>query len=131
MKLADLTLGLHYNAWAVLHMLAGREADLPDEWRISTAPWYNGRERGFTFTLSNYKKTLHIAVFEHRNSDSICALRWEVELPGMNPPSMATDGAKAYPTDHKYDDIAHSVRYDEAGHIAAWVEGQFTDFAGA
>jgi|SRR6185436_10276311 len=128
MKLADLTLGCHYNAWAVLHILAGKDVDTDNGWRVETAPWYNGRERGFTFTISNFKKTLHVAVFEHRNSDDICALRWEGES-DINPPTCESDCEKAYHGKNKWDGIAHTVEYNEAGKMAEWVQNELENFA--
>jgi len=132
MDFANLTLGVNRQAWAVLHMLAGRELDCnADDVNVyfTTAPWYNGRERGFVLScwMLFEREQLNVAFFEHRNSDSICALKWVSEQRN-NPPTIADSGSLAYPTDNKFDDIAFSVGYGDAGRMADWVRKQFEDY---
>ena len=95
--------------------------------RIETAPWYNGRERGIVISVCKYAgDVLRIAIFEHRNSDSICALKWRSPV-GMNPPTIQSDGPLAYPTDNKHADIAFSVGPGEIGKMADWVTDQIDE----
>lgn len=58
--------------------------------------WHNGREVGYVISLrsANYRKKLNIAFFEHRNSDSICAVVFEHM--SINPPTI-NDIPKTHP----------------------------------
>jgi hypothetical protein len=130
MKLVDLQLGVHRKAWSIAHLLS--HFDL-EEWNketfvhSQTAPWYNGRERGLCFSCGNMNSVLNICVFEHRNSDDICALKWVSDGFGMNPPTIEKDGKKAYPTDNKWH-VAKSFSYDEVYLTADWIESEFRSF---
>lgn len=134
--IADFTFGVNNQAIAVLHML-DREPDFADyndgfyQVTIRTRPWYNGRESGFVLSMhKDYKTTLHIAVFEHRNSDNICALEWTTEHPYCNHPlEDANIFDKAYGGRDKYG-VDHSVSYGEAGKMANWVYGRMAQFYG-
>lgn len=120
----DTTFGVHRCAWEVLASLQSLHLSSPHFVRVT--PWYNGRERGFVFQAGR-DSVLNIAVFEHRNSDGICALRWETPYYGMNPPTIASDGHLAYPNDDKFGDIAHSEEHDGADDMAAWIYEQFKE----
>ena len=133
MNIVDTTFGLNNQALAVLYFLNGRKLNLEkgDRPHLKTAPWYNGRERGFVLSvhpiMAHSKPLLHIAVFEHRNGDGMCALRWENPQWNINPPTIESDGKLAYPTDNKYDDIAFQVEHGEVGKMAEWVFDQVQD----
>lgn len=131
MYLADPKLHVQDQAWAVLHLLAGMEFDLENYESVHarTAAWYNGRERGIvlSYATNGGSKTLNIAIFEHRNGDSICALRWESEWFGINPPTIGSDGKAAYPTENKHD-VAHSVGWGKCGEMAQWVYKEAHNF---
>lgn len=134
MKMADLTFGVNSQAWAVAVLLAQEEVEFENDevklrYSIATSPWYNGRERGFCFQFGNWLgPILNIAVFEHRNSDALCALRWETKSLDMNPPTIDRDGKLAYPTDSKYNDIAHQEAYREVGKMVEWIKEEFEKF---
>lgn len=107
--------------------------------RIETRPWYNGREGGFVLSMQRMAKEkgepkykwLHIAVFEHRNSDNICALKWITDNGYWNHPledqnifeTAYGKGASKY-------DLAHQVGYGEAGKMAKWVFDEMATFYG-
>ena len=54
------------------------------------ARWENCREQGYVISLRlpTYSKQLNIAFFEHRNTDSICAIVWEQRT--LNSPTIET-----------------------------------------
>lgn len=126
--MADPTFGINGQALAVLALLSGRENELAFR-VVKTAPWYNGRERGVLFRFGNEAgPVLNVAVFEHRNSDQLCAVAWVRDGWGTNPPNISTDGGFAYPTDNKYD-VSHSVPYGRAGDMELWVLKRVREFA--
>lgn len=124
MKLVDLTFGIDAQAMSVAYLLSKRESEVIDI--ANTAPWYNGRERGVVFTFSRYnaggRKVLNIAVFEHRNSDALCALKW-FSGPDINPPNMTTHGEEAYHGGDKYN-VAHQVKYGQIVEMVQWIVEQ-------
>jgi hypothetical protein len=90
------------------------------------AEWHNCREQGYIIYLrsEDYEKQLNIAVFEHRNSDSICAVMWEQRT--LNPPTIDTaEFGDVYKT--KWD-ISHSVNYDQASLMADWIINELESF---
>jgi hypothetical protein len=92
---------------------------------VNAAPWYNGRERGIVFYLRDlrHQHQLNIAVYEHRNTDSICAVRWKGYT--FNPPGLADIPEGTY--QDKWD-TAHDVSWGEAHSMAQWVYEQFCEF---
>lgn len=90
------------------------------------AEWYNGRERGYVVMLHSidYKRRLNIAFFEHRNSDSICAVKWEQT--GLNPPTI-NDAEFGDIYKDKYD-VSHSVNYSESTKMADWIMKQLNEW---
>jgi hypothetical protein len=90
------------------------------------APWYNGRERGIVVYLTDRKdkEQINIAIYEHRNSDNICALMW-VQKPDINPPCLATLPSGVL--DNKWD-VTKSWSYRDAVDAANWVAEQLNDF---
>lgn len=55
---------------------------------IYTGRYENCREQGYVFSLIYRGKQRHYAVYEHRNSDTICVLI--SNKPSMNTPDVAT-----------------------------------------
>jgi hypothetical protein len=90
------------------------------------APWYNGRERGIVIYMVNrdYSDQINIAVYEHRNSDNICALMWN-QLTYMDPPTLATMPKGVF--ESKWD-VTESWPYYKAVDAAEWVVAQLDEF---
>jgi len=109
-RIIDTTFGLNHQALAILKFMENYEpsfAEFTDKYHLydvdfETKPWYNGRESGFVIAMrASYKKVLHIAVFEHRNSDNICCLKWETDNFKWNG-YTDNDFKLAYSTDSKW-----------------------------
>ena len=94
---------------------------------ISLARWENCREQGYVLSLrsKNFRKQLNIAFFEHRNSDSICAIKWHQLT--MNSPTIDTAefGEECY--SDKFD-TSFDVPYGEAMQMAVWILEEFERF---
>lgn len=83
------------------------------------ARWENCREQGYVISLrgSDYTEGINIAFFEHRNSDSICAVVWNGT--SMNSPTIETANfGEAYATKWAVD---HTVGYGKAAEMAEWI----------
>lgn len=126
-----LDLGISEQSWAVAHLLSPKLDEYfnwPDRlypW-VRIQPWYNCRETGFVFQLLTQDKgVLNIAVFEHRNSDELCAWRWKSEYPKDQP---TTDDV---PDEVAPDKYTHSFKcgYGEIGSMAEYVMKEFERFA--
>tara|TARA_R110002020_G_scaffold69158_3_gene180225 strand:+ start:1173 stop:1598 length:426 start_codon:yes stop_codon:yes gene_type:complete len=124
--------GANYQARATL-MFLQRDADIEeswnDEWKrydaeIQVARWENCREQGYIVSLRNKKsEKLNIAFFEHRNSDSICAVKWQQE--SMN--TLTIDNAEFGDVYKDKYDTSHSVGYGKAYKMAEWIIEQFKE----
>jgi len=130
--------GACHQARAVLAYLQGR-GDIEESWdsesssykaEIKVARWENCREQGYIVSLihNGTGRQLNVAFFEHRNSDSICALKWDQR--SMN--SITIDTAN-FPDDdnHVYRDkydVSHKVKWGEAFAMAKWIHEQLTNF---
>lgn len=79
--------GANYQARAVLMFLQSR-ANIEGSWNreegryeanVKVTRWENCREQGYITSLrtKDYSRQLNIIFFEHRNSDSIHAVKWE------------------------------------------------------
>jgi len=91
---------------------------------INVSRWENCREQGYVAMLRFRGKQLNIAWFEHRNSDSICAVMWE--QPTLNAPTINNAKfGKIYKD--KYD-VSHSVGYGKFVEMSEWIMKQFTEF---
>jgi len=93
---------------------------------IKVGRWENCREQGYIFSLlsKDFSKQLNITIFEHRNSDNLCAVKWEQK--SIN--SITIDTAQfgdVYKT--KYD-VSHQVKYGEILKMVEWIEQQFNEF---
>lgn len=129
--------GAHYNARAVLMLIQGLfyiEESWNDEYKEydakpKVARWENCREQGYVISLDvrPFKQgvqRLNIAFFEHRNSDSICAVAWEQD--GINSINIDTMNHEKYMND-KYA-VDHSVSYNQAYDMAEWICEQFKEY---
>jgi hypothetical protein len=126
--------GANYQSRAVLAFLqrfSGIEESWDDERRRylaepKVARWENCREQGYIIRLlsGNYKRQLNIAFFEHRNSDSICAVKWEQK--SIN--SLTIDNAEFGDIYEDKYDISFNVDYGEILEMVEWIEEQLKDF---
>lgn len=92
----------------------------------SVAPWYNGRERGIVVYMHSKasKGQINIVVYEHRNSDHICAVVWEQHT-YINPPSLT--GMPADIMQSKWD-FTKMWSYTEAVVAAQWIYEQLDKY---
>ena len=129
--------GLNHQALAVAAYVLGAHRE--DGWQpqeswdgeryqcsLQVRPWYNGRETGVVFQFSEGTNpylgpVLNIAVFEHRNSDDICAWAW-FSRSQVNWVSIADVPDHVAPDKWTHN---KSVSYGEAGKMATWVVRQF------
>lgn len=128
--------GANYQAQAVLAALKGKIGDgIESSWNkefskydaeVTVSRWENGREQGYVSTLrsKNFSRQLNIAWFEHRNSDPICAIRWEQVT--MNSPTI--DTAKFGDVYKDKWDTSHAVSYGKFSEMAEWISDQFENF---
>jgi hypothetical protein len=91
------------------------------------AEWYNGRECGYIIHMRsrNFARQINIAFFEHRNSDSLCAIRWEQT--SMNPLTIETMDKDCCFYKNKYD-VSKSVAYNEQYKLAKWIVDELCGF---
>lgn len=128
--------GANYQARATL-MFLQRNANIESSWNneyncydaeIKVARWENCREQGYIVSLCSKKfgggKQLNIAFFEHRNSDKICAVKWEQN--SINTITINdADFGDAY--NDKFD-TSHSVGCGKAYQMAEWIRKQLIKF---
>ena len=90
------------------------------------ARWENCREQGYVISLRslNRKKQLNIAFFEHRNSDNICAVKWEQVT--TNAPTI--DTAKFGDVYKDKYDTSFDVGCHEFVKMADWITEQLFNF---
>ena len=121
--------GANKQAQAVLAMLQydSPQIDFGNTWdSIRLARWENCREQGYVLSLKSPEKKvwkdLHIAWFEHRNSDSIHAIKWEQNALTNSPTiDTAKFGDQVY--SDKYD-TSFSVGYGEILTMAQWIKSE-------
>ena len=100
--------------------------------KISVAPYFNGRERGYVFTTQFSRSTesrtkhlqFHIAVFQHRNSDRVCAVKSESNWL-INPPTLNEflEGSPSY-YESKWN-YSFSVENLQVEKMAEWLLSEF------
>jgi hypothetical protein len=133
MKLFQNPDGANSSARAVLALLQSREG-IHESWDAERKAylavpevdrWHNCREQGYIISLKgpDYYNQLNIVVYEHRNSDAICALMWEQT--SMNPINLATLKEGVF---NSSSDYTHSVNHDEITDMADWIMKQLTQF---
>lgn len=122
--------GANYQARAV--MCALQNFRIEDSWNPATseyeaepkiARWENCREQGYVLTLWNRSshKRLCVAFFEHRNSDSICALKWEQN--GINSPTIDTADYGGACYKDKWD-VSFQVGVGQFEKMADWISSE-------
>lgn len=122
--------GANYQARAVLAVLQhhdGIESSFKDgqyKAEIYVSRWENCREQGYVVSLRNDNgKQLNIAWFEHRNTDSIHAIKWVQKT--INAPTISTaDFGDIY---KDKPDTSHMVHYGEYNNMAQWIWEQLTN----
>ena len=94
------------------------------------ARWENCREQGYVISLYHHggrlgsSTQLNIAFFEHRNSDSICAVLWCQST--MNSPTIDTaQFGEVYKT--KWE-VSHEVGYGKPADMADWISNELDGF---
>ena len=118
--------GANYQARAVLAYLQMHDG-IEDSWnsefktydaRIEVARWENCREQGYIVSLRNENHDqLNIIFFEQRNSDSICAVKWEQS--SLNSLNIYTaEFGDVYKT--KYE-VSYDVGYGRPVKMAEWI----------
>lgn len=125
MKLFHNHDGANYQAQAVLAILNSRTIDASYnpvtrqyEAQPNFARWENCREQGYVISFRIGIPQLNIAFFEHRNSDSICAVEWE--QPTMNSPTIDTMDTKGTVYKDKHD-VSKSVNVGHYEEMADWI----------
>lgn len=127
MKLFENHDGANYQARAVLAILNSRQIE--KSWnstkeKYEAQPiverWENCREQGYviSFRVGHTPPQLNIAFFEHRNSESICAVAWEQST--INTPNINTMDTAGTVYKDKWD-LSKTVlggKYDE---MADWI----------
>ena len=92
----------------------------------SIARWHNGREQGYVVSLTCAKRQLNIAFFEHRNSDDICAVKWEQTT--LNPPTIDTLPQDVPYSESKWN-VSHTVPHGAAEQMAKWIFDELCGFS--
>src|SRR3990172_8849910 len=88
----ETDLGISPRIYAVLGLLGEYEISVPPKVYpdVRTFAWYNGREKGFTLTITmDYKTSLVIFCYIHRNSDSQIVVAYgEYDYVPFNSPTI-------------------------------------------
>lgn len=125
--------GANHQARAVLMLI--QPFNIEESWsseyseylaEIKVSRWENCREQGYVLSLRslNYDKQLNIAFFEHRNSDGICAVKWEQIT--LNSPTIDTSDFGDIYKD-KWD-TSYSVNYGQILEMSEWITEQLESF---
>lgn len=115
--------GADYQSRAVLMLIQGLLGGYEFGYKKPTvARWSNCREQGYVISTNTFKgKDMHIAFFQHRNSDSIHAVRWE-EPYIENPPTIDTANFGEVYKD-KFD-TSFQVKPHEIAKMSEWIVEQ-------
>ena len=118
--------GANYRARATL-MFLQLYSEIEDSWNdkskryegeLEVGRWENCREQGYAVYLTAKNgKQLNIAFFEHKNSDNICAVKWQQN--SIN--TLTIDNAKFGDVYKDKYDTSHSVSYGKAYEMAEWI----------
>jgi hypothetical protein len=124
--------GANYQARAVLAYLQ-RHDGIESSWdgdcycmEAAVSRWENCREQGYVVVIRSrdFSEQMNIAFFEHRNSDSICAVKWNQTT--TNAPTIDNaDFGDVYKD--KYD-VSKRVSYGQAEEMATWIWAQLEEF---
>lgn len=91
---------------------------------IKVGRWGNCREQGYIVSLVNKKrKQLNIAFFEHRNSDEICAVKWEQKSTNI----LTIDTAIFEDVYSDKYDVSYSVKHSNVCEMADWIRFNLKD----
>lgn len=121
--------GANHQAQAVLCFLRNleikesyNETQKRYEAEPKVARWENCREQGYVLCMrnNNYAKQINIAWFEHRNSDSICAVKWEQTT--TNSPTI--ESAVFGDVYKKKYDVSHEEGYGRVEAMASWISNE-------
>jgi hypothetical protein len=128
--------GANYQAKCVLIFLQ-RILEEDDEKRIAVGRWENCREQGYVISFHRHDKIsdifpqyksiqMNIAWFEHRNSDSIHAIKWEQNT--INTPTIdIADFTEANIYKDSFD-TSYQVTYKDFMKMAEWIKKQIDEF---
>jgi hypothetical protein len=113
--------GAGSQARAVLALLSDFEIEDQDR-DVEVARWENCREQGYIVSLISKIKRIqvNIAFFEHRNSDSIHAIKWTQNSINSLTIESADFNNGVYEND-KYD-TTHNVSYGKILEMSKWIE---------
>lgn len=127
--------GADYQARAVLAFLQSNDNLIEDSWNtergkyeanINIGRWENCREQGYVLSMmSQNRRQINIAFFEHRNSDSICAVVWEQYSVNSITIDTANFGDGIYKD--KYD-VSHSSGYGDIVGMSDFIIVTLTNF---
>ncbi len=116
---------------AYLSNADGIERSWSAEWKRYLAEpkvsrWENCREQGYVVWMRNEGRSnqINIAFYEHRNSDSICAIRWEQIT--INAPTI--DTAKFGDVYKDKYDVSKTVDVGRADEMASWIMDELISF---
>lgn len=124
--------GANNQARAVMAMLQG--FNIEESWNAERhcygaepmiARWQNCREQGYVLSLRTRGDMLHIAFFEHRNSDSLCAIRWTQHT--TNSPTIETADMEGQCYADKYD-VSRQAGYGQIVEMAEWIKEELRTF---
>jgi hypothetical protein len=133
------TFGIKGQALAVLAILSQYEphwAEYNKEYSdyavgFETRPWYNGRERGIIISMTHFprgKMVLHFAIFEHRNSDQLCVLKWETDHFYYNSPDAENAIEEAYGKDKTKWDVSAQFPCNDIKSCVDWIEKEMENW---
>lgn len=108
-NIGDSTCGMSEHPALLLSALSRRELTVPEFTWIDTTRFLNCREQGFVIQVrspTSLDKQLNLAFFTHRNSDTLCALRWT----GVGHISVGV----------RPDDVPEAAFPDKWTHAATW-----------
>jgi hypothetical protein len=116
---------------AFLNAMEGIESSYDGDKFTATptvARWENCREQGYVICLRSldFSRQLNIAFFEHRNSDDLCAIKWEQTT--LNSPTIDTAdfNGECY-CGGKYD-VSKSLPHGQIYEMAAWIKKELEKF---
>lgn len=111
--------GANCQARAVLAMVQGLLYIDSEGTTVYVSRWLNAREQGYVISLRtpDYAKQINIAFFEHRNSDTICAVVWEQFT--INSPTIH-DAQFGDVYKDKYD-VSFQTGFGEILDMARWI----------
>lgn len=125
-QLGDTTCGMSEHPALLLYALSLRSIEVRRFTSIETSRFLNCREQGFVLSVrSGRNDPLNLAFFTHRNSDTLCALRWESRghiSGGFRPDDIPEN---VFPD--KWTHAKTWEHMDINGPIS-WIEEQITEF---